>query len=168
MKHLLFAIILLFPALTMNALTAPSKEKDTNKENTFKLLEGKQYMFIAESFSSQKGYTSTVNSYYHLTVNGDSATAYLPFFGRAYSSSMVGEGGIEFDNEMIEYTSELKVKRKEKNNQTQIYIEIKGELDTYRCHLSVSSNGFTSLSVSSNNKQGMSFNGRIKAIEVEK
>lgn len=167
MKRFLFTSILILTVFTLHAFTTPPKDKDTDEENTFELLEGKKYVFIAESYSTQKGYTSTVNSYYHLTVNGDSATAYLPFFGRAYSSSILGDGGIEFDNKMIEYTSELKVKRKEKNNQTHIYIEIKGNVDTYRCHLSVSNNGFTSLSVNSNNKQSMSFNGRIQPIEIE-
>lgn len=160
--------ILLLSFLSFIMLSAHSSDKKEKVEiDMFQLLEGQYYTFEASSITSQKGFNRTLTSNYFLTVNGDSAMAYLPFVGRSYGGAYGGDGAIEFDNLMKEYTSELKVKKKEKNNQTLIMIEVVGEKDIYTCNLSVSKSGNASLTVISNNRQTVSFGGNVVPIEEE-
>ncbi len=133
----------------------------------FQLVEDKCFYFEAESMTSQTGFHKTLTSSYHLTLCGDSAKAYLPYVGRAYSAAYGGDGGIQFDNTLLGYSSELKTKKKEKNNLMLITFKVKSENEIYDVTMSIGKSGFCTVSVRSNNRQSCSYNGHIMPIEKE-
>jgi hypothetical protein len=98
-----------------------------------------------------------LTSDYSLTVRKDSVISYLPYFGRAYTAP-IGKtsGGIEFTSTDFVYTS-----KQNKKGGWQIEIKPNDETDVRQMLLTVSKNGYGSLSVTSNNRQAISFNGYI-------
>jgi hypothetical protein len=103
-----------------------------------------------------------LTSEYDLKVNGDSLTAYLPYFGRAYVAPIdPAKGGIQFTSEQSNYT--LKMKK----NSFEITIVPKNIQEVRQLFLSVSSNGNARLQVISNTRDPISFNGYVEAIKDE-
>lgn len=164
-------LIILMSLLSVVVLGAYSSDKKEKKEKVeidgFALVENKQFVFEAQSMTSQNGVHRSLTTLYDLTMNGDSASAYLPYVGRAYGGAYGGDGAIEFDGPMQDYKIELREKKKEKNNQMMISFIVKGEKDTYTCNLTVSRSGNSSLNVNSNNRQPISFNGQIYEIKED-
>jgi hypothetical protein len=86
--------------------------------------------------------------------------SYMPFFGRAYSGIGYGaDTGLSFKGS----TEKFDIEKKEKN--FQIDVVVKGESDNFYLHLSVAFEGNTSLSISSNNRSTISFQGEITVPE---
>lgn len=154
-------------ALFFLATFVISAQSIGDDKNTFDIVDSKQFVFEAESLTSSSGFHRNLTSYYELRVEGDSASASLPFFGRAYSGAYAGDGGISFDNVMEEYSVELKEKKKEKNNVTYIKFSVRGENDNFNCTLSTTSSGTASLTINSTNRQTISYMGTVREIEAE-
>ena len=84
----------------------------------------------------------------------------MPFFGRAYSAVAYGnDTGFSFKGKPEKFTTE-KSKRS-----FQINALVKGEADIFRLFLSVGSEGSASLSISSDNRSTISYQGEIFAPE---
>lgn len=160
-----YTLLSFFLITSVFVIEAKNKKEPTEELDFFALVDSQMFTFEAESLTSTRGFSRSLNSSYDMTIHGDSATAYLPYFGRAYSASFSGEGGIIFDDITTEYQVSLKEKKKEKNNTKYVSFKVKGEYETYVCDLSVGKSGYANLSVRSNNKQGVSFRGVIIPIE---
>lgn len=160
-----YTLLSFFLITSVFVVEAKNEKEKTEDIDIFELVDSQMYTFEAESLTSTRGFNRSLNSSYDMTMHGDSATAYLPYFGRSYSASFSGEGGIVFDNIMTEYEVSLKEKKKEKNNTKYVSFKVKGEHETYNCDLSVGKSGYANLSIRSNNKQGISFRGTIVPIE---
>ena len=70
-------------------------------------------------------------------------------------------GGIKFDGEMM--NKEIKVKKKK----VILSFKMKAPGDQYSCFLTITPSGSATLSISSNNKSSISYNGAVTAIEEE-
>lgn len=156
-----FSALALFFLVTF-VISAQNKDTDTN---IFEIIDSKQFVFEAESLTSSSGFHKNLTTHYELRVDRDSVSASLPFFGRAYSGAYAGDGGISFDNVMEEYSVELKEKKKEKNNVTYIKFTVKGDNDYFNCTLRASSSGTSSLTITSTNRQTISYMGTIIKLE---
>ena len=95
---------------------------------------------------------------YSVRISGDSSLVYLPYFGRAYSAPMNGEGGIIITNIMDDY----KVSYNEKKKGYFIDFTAKGMNDTYRFSVTVWTNGSVSFQVTSNNRQSIGYSGYLR------
>ncbi len=94
---------------------------------------------------------------YELKVTPDSIIAYLPYYGRSYSAPVnPSDGGIKFISKKFDYKSS-----KGKKGNWNIDLDIKDASESYRLNLNISENGYGSLSVNSNNKQSISYQGYI-------
>ncbi len=125
-----------------------------------KLINDKNFRFEATSLNAQRGfYKSLVGDNYYLEVNGEDTKAYLPYVGRAFSSST--DGAVKFENKTIE--AETKFKKKEKDKYDQIYLsyKVKGNNETYDVSISVGKTGMATVSVRSNLRQSCNYNGKI-------
>lgn len=162
-------VMILISVFLLSSLNTFAKEKKEKKEATdgFALVDSGQYEFVAQSMTSQKGAYRALTTIYTVVINDSTSTGYLPYIGRAHSGAYGGDGAIEFDNKMLNYKIELKERKKEKNNQKLVSYEIKGKNDTYTLRFTISKTGNTSLSVSSNNRQPVSFQGTLQEIEVK-
>jgi uncharacterized protein DUF4251 len=147
--------VLLFLSFVTITVTAAAQEK---KEDKIKRIVGEQnYVFVAQLVNPQNGRSRNLNTLdYTLTVRKDSVISYLPYFGRAYSAPInSSDGGIKFTSTQFDYINSPK------GNKWQITIKPKDGTDVQQMYLDIFDNGNATLQVTSNNRQGISFNGYI-------
>jgi len=167
--------------MTAVLLTGIQAFAQTDKATTTKLVNAQNFVFnattampmanaeinaiLSQMPGGQGGGVIQLNgSSYQLLVEKDSLSAYLPYFGRAYTPTMnSNDSGIKFNS--TEFTYETK--RKKKGNWV-ITIKPKNAIDAQVLTLNVSENGYASLNVNSNNKQSISFNGYISEPKQDK
>lgn len=137
----------------VKAAAALQKQKEIDA-----LIDSKNFVFDAEK-AIPLGYRFILldrNSYF-VKFTADQVNADLPFFGRAYSAPYGKSGGINFEGK----PENVQVEKKKKS-----YIvkaTVRGKDDVYNLLFSVFFNGSTSLSVSSNNRASITFDGVIRA-----
>jgi hypothetical protein len=137
----------------VKAAAALQKQKEIEA-----LIESRNFVFDAEK-AIPLGYRFILldhNSYF-VNFTAEKATAELPFFGRAFSAPYGGDGGIKFEGK----PENVQVEKKKKSYI--IKATVKGKDDVFNLLFSVFFNGSTSLSISSNNRASISYDGVIRA-----
>jgi len=165
-------------SLTILCSFAIQAYAQTNKETTAKIVEQKSFVFVASSaiplngtevlkvLGSMSGGNAggTVNltgGNYDLKITPDSIISYLPFYGRAYNASFdPNENGHRFTTKDFTY----KMVNRKKGG-WDIIVNTKDVKDNARMNLNISENGYATLSVVSNNKQSITYNGYLKEID---
>lgn len=163
------------------ALISISATAQTDKATTTKIVAAKTYTFVARSasplnssdiskvMSKMPGGTGsgTINlneTYYEVKVSPDSVVAYLPYFGRSFSAPIgQNEGGVKFNSKKFEYKS-----TKGKKRGWDIIIETKDVNENYRLVLNIGDEGYATLSLNSNVKQSITYQGYLKENEKKK
>jgi hypothetical protein len=147
---------LMIAMVALPAALQAQEEKD--KQEVIKsLIESKQYVFKAQTALPSRGRTRPLNTEFDLRVSGDSLISYLPYFGRAYSAPInPSQGPLNFTSTDFDY----KVSDRKKGG-WDIDIRPKDVQDPRQMSLRVFDNGSASLTVTSNNRQPISFNGFI-------
>jgi hypothetical protein len=124
------------------------------------LLNSKTFVFNATRALPQGGKSINLTSSYDVKFSPDLVESNLPYYGRAYSGvGYGGDAGMKFEGKSEEFT----VTKGKKNYS--IDAVVKGNNDTYRLSLTVSFEGSGSLSITSNNRSFISYNGDITAPE---
>ncbi len=156
-------IVLMLLAFTLQGLEAQEsrrerrniREKEKAEEIT-KLIDQRNLRFVAQFAHPMAGGSIHLTSEYTLDVAGDSISAWLPFFGRAYSVEYGGrDGGIKFNEKAV--STEWKSEKKG----TRAIMEVKAPRDNYRLNLQITAAGYATLDISSNNRQSIRFSGII-------
>jgi hypothetical protein len=158
-------------ALSVIALNASAQ---TDKATTNRIIDGKNYVFVATNAmplnstdinnimskmqgGNTGGNISLTGGNYDVEVSSDSLIVYLPYYGRAYSASMNSDdNGYRFKSKKFTYET-----TKRKKGGWEIVINTKDVRDNVRMTLSISENGYGTLSVISNNRQSISYNGYL-------
>jgi len=135
------------------------QERELQKQNETKaLIDSQNFVFEAQKATPQGGRLLQLDyNTYFLKFNADNTTCDLPFFGRAYNVGYNGDGGIKFEGK----PENIKVETK-KNN-TILKATVKGNSDVYDLTFSIFYNGSTTLSVNSNNRAPINYDGIIYA-----
>jgi hypothetical protein len=157
---LFLTMSLLFAAIVLPAAAFGQKsKKDSIQVATITaLVESKHYIFKARSVTPMGGRMRQLTSDYGLKVSHDTIISDLPYFGRAYSTTMnSSDAGIQFTSKDFEYV----VTPKKKGNGWDINIKFKDTKDVKQMQLSIFDNGSSSLQVISNSRQSISFDGDI-------
>jgi len=156
--------------------TGYSQENTTKKSKDEKRLEkqkeieamvnAKEFVFVARTAlpSGMKSVNLTTNTNY-VKFQPDLIDSYMPYFGKAYSGiGYGGDTGLKFKDKPEVFDV---VKKKKAY---QIDVTVKTSNDLFRLSLSVGFEGSTSMSVVSNNRSTISYQGEISAPEkpVEK
>lgn len=149
------------PAYTQDA----KKDKDAAKIAAIKdLVDSQNYVFIAQTALPLSGNTRQLTSDYDLKITKTNIVSYLPYFGRAYSVPIdPTKGGIQFTSKDFEYTATPRNK-----GGWDVVIKPKDYQDVQQMSLNISSTGYATLSVTSTNRQPISFNGYIRAPRQKK
>jgi hypothetical protein len=127
-------------------------------------IESKHYIFKARTVMPATGGTRQLTSQYDLTVNDDSVVAYLPYFGRAYSATPgKTNDGINFTS--TDFTYNVSPGKK---GGWMIEIKPKDAGDVQQLNLNLSSTGYGTLHVNSQNRQSISFTGKADPIKIKK
>lgn len=170
--------IYLFIAFVFGGMTASAQ---TDKATTARLVEAQNLVFTATSAipmanaevnailnrmqnGSAAGLVQLNGTQYQLKVTKDSLQADLPYYGRAYTASMnPNDSGIKFKSKKFAYDT-----AKKKKSGWTINIKPQDTREVQSMVLSVSENGYASLSVNSNNRQTITFNGYISEPQLPK
>lgn len=121
-----------------------------------KMLSGKDFVFKAQTALPLRGGSRHLTTDYDLRLSGDSLISYLPYFGRAYTAPMASdENGLQFTSTDFSYT----VHKKKKG--WDVTILPRDTREVREMFLSITTSGYGRLQVSSNNRDGISFNGYI-------
>jgi hypothetical protein len=162
MKKLKNIYKLILPMIIVMAVlpaAVQAQDKKDNQEDIKSLVESKNYVFKAQTALPARGRTRPLNTDFDLRVSGDTLISYLPYFGRAYSAPInPSQGPLNFTSTEFDY----KVTDRRKGG-WDIVIMPKDVQDPRQMSLSVFDNGTASLTVTSNNRQPISFNGYITA-----
>jgi hypothetical protein len=138
------------------------EEKEIEQQRqTEALVNSKDFIFIARTAipSGMKSVNLTSNTNY-VKFQPEMIESELPYYGRAYGSvGYGGDSGVKFKGKPDEFS----VVKGKKNFEVQVIY--KGETDKYTLNLTVSYSGSASLSITSNNRSSISYNGEIMAPE---
>ncbi len=165
MKNIkLTALLLFLCAAIVNAQSSKKEEKEKLKEKQYQeileLVKSGNFEFVARKANPQRGRQIDLTTNPNFTrINGKSASADMPYFGRAFSAGYgSSDGGIKFDGQMESYD----VQNNDKKRRVTIKFKVKGTDDTYSCTLIFSAKENATLSVTSNKRQVINYNGFVK------
>ncbi len=163
---------LLITALAFSGLNAVAQ---TDKATTAKIVEAKTYTFVARSVTPlntqdiskvmskmpgamQGGVINLTETYYEVKVTPDSVVAYLPYYGRSFNAPInQDDAGVKFTSKKFNYKS-----TKGKKRGWDTLVETKDAKENYRLAFNISDNGYVTLSLNSNNKQSVTYQGYLK------
>ncbi|MEI8087278.1 MAG: DUF4251 domain-containing protein [Paludibacter sp.] len=146
-------VVLIFITACKTAKIPTEKVQDLNKK-----VESKDFTVEVKYASPSNGGHINLSYGYDLRIKNDSAYAYLPYYGIAYSAPYNGDGGIKFEELMADYTC---VKTK-KLDGWDIHFKVKSKENSYDIRLNMFENGNTTISVNSYNRQSITFYGELK------
>ncbi|WP_163399288.1 DUF4251 domain-containing protein [Flavobacterium fluviatile] len=167
-KIFIFLVVLFsssFPLLGQEKSKKELKaERELQKQKEIEgLINSKNFVFEAQKVMPQGGRMLNLDyNTYFLKFSEDKTTCDLPFFGRGFNVPYGGgDGGIKFEG--VPENIQIEKKKKSYN----IKAVVKGKDDVYNLFLSVFFDGGASLSVNSNNRASISYDGEIHAPKPE-
>jgi len=170
MKRLIFVMLLVIPFLTMQAQNSSSKnqkeskkEKRTKRQNEVKqMLKDRNFVYHPTQANPMSGSTVQLDFSFSAKVQGDTLNSYMPYYGRAYSVEYGSQKGpFDFTLPIKDYTF-----KKDKNG-FMVKFEVKNGQDNIKYNFNISENGYASLTVTSTNRQSISYYGTIEKPEQE-
>lgn len=127
-------------------------------------INNKEFTIDVKYANPSRGSQIYLTSDYDLRVKNDSAFAYLPYFGVAYSAPYnSSEGGIKFSEPMYDYVS---VPNK-KNNGWNIRFKVRSKISEVTILLEVFNNGSSSFMVTSYERDAIRFNGEMNLDSIK-
>lgn len=165
MKNLIVAILSLF-TIQANAQMDKAKVDGAVKSKSFTFVATTALPMnsteINAVLSRMPGATNgaSINlsgANYDLQLKKDSLVAYLPYYGRSFNAP-IGRDDSGFKFTSTQFTVESTPRKK---GGWQVNIISKDTRESVRMSLSISPNGNASLTVNSNNKQSISYNGYL-------
>jgi hypothetical protein len=168
MKTRIFFMILILSVVSATVFSQEKTRKELkaekkleNQKRTEAMVNGKEFVFVPRTAlpSGMKSVNISQNNNF-VKFLPDLIESDLPFFGRGYSASgYTNDTGLKFKGKPETFIVEKKSKT------FQVEATVKGENDSYKLFLSIGLEGNASLSVTSNNRSTMSFDGEITAPE---
>jgi hypothetical protein len=133
------------------------EEQKLEKQKQIALLvESKEFVFLANRMNPQSGESFNLTTEYTVEFHPDLINCFLPFIGRGFSGiGYSGDEGMKFEGKPTIYTIE---------NFKKAYVvkaEVKGKNDTFSMMLTVYFEGSATLSINSNNRSSISYDGVI-------
>jgi len=151
----------IYPVIMVLVFMASCSSTKTTTESTRELnqkVESKDFTVDVNYANPMSGQQIFLTNGYNLRIKNDSAFAYLPYYGVAYSAPYGGDGGIKFSEPMNGYSC----KTNKKSDGWDIYFKVNAKENGYEILLNVFKNGNSTITVNSNNRQSISFYGELK------
>jgi len=147
--------------IVMVFITSCSSLKTTSGiiNEVIQKVQSKDFDIGVNYATPMRGRQLYLNSDYDLRIKNDSAFAYLPYFGIAYSAPYGGDGGIQFAEPMKNYS----VHSTKKSNGWDIWFKIKEKENNYDIFICIFNNGSAMITVNSFNRQSITFDGELKS-----
>lgn len=163
-------IFLLFLFSTSIILSAEAqgqqKAKESGFEKTIALVESNRFLIeVNRAFPLGSKSVDLFSNRGRITITDSIAKGFLPYFGRAFSAIPGEDGGISFDSKMRK--KEVKVKDSKKKKHILYSFTVKGRNDTYQLFLDITSDSSCFVSVRSNRKSQIAYDGIIRPLPGE-
>ena len=153
-KSIALLVIITLALLPGTGLAQNKKDKKAAITN---MVEAQNYVFKAQTALPSIGNTRQLTYDFDLQVSKDSVISDLPYFGRAYSAPInPAESPLHFTSTKFDYAVTTK-----KKGGWNINITPKDVQDPRQLTLTIFDNGSASLTVTSYNRQPISFNGYV-------
>jgi hypothetical protein len=138
--------------------SAAAQEKTEKSNSSIEtLLNSKNFEFIANTAIPLTGATrDLVGSDYSITFTPEMVISNMPFYGRAYSGMAYGrDKGMRFKGKPENFN----ITNSDKGYE--ITVTVKGESDTYVISISAGNSSFATLSISSDDRGTITYQGEI-------
>lgn len=149
---LLICIFIGFVSCSSSKVMSKNEQAKIVKER----VENKHYTIDVNRMIPMNGQSRQLTSSYSLTIKGDTVVSHLPYFGQAYSVPYGGGKGLIFDAPITVYTQSF-----DEKGTAKISFQTRSEDDVYRFNVQIFSNGSSSIQVTPNNRQSISFYGDL-------
>lgn len=153
--------ILVLTAIVILGFSCKAGDSLTKQEVITKLtekIESTNYTFVPQTALPMSGKSISLDYSYSLKVSKDTINSYLPYFGRAYTAPISPtDEGIKFTSKDFDYSV-----TKNKKGIWDVSITTKDTPRKYSLSLSVGDTGYATLVVNENNRQPISFYGKIE------
>ena len=168
MKKLLIISLLIISIVTAYSQETEKKSKKELKaeknakqiEETKALVESKTFVFDARNVNPMNGNSMFLTSEYDVNITSDSIFSYLPYYGVAYSASYGGTDSPMIFNKPFETFNIEKIKKG-----YLVKVTVKNGSDRLVFSFFISETGSTTLSLSSTNRQSITYYGDIVKTE---
>lgn len=169
MKTKVSILVVLVSFLSFQGFAQEKSKKELKAERELQeqieihaLLDAKDFVFDAEKLYPQSGRMIILDyNTYFLKFTSENVKCDLPFFGRGFNVGYGSDGGIKFEGK----PENIKIEQTKKKYT--IKATVKGEKDVYDLFFTIFFDGGTSLSVNSNNRSSISYDGKIRAPKSE-
>lgn len=160
-NHWLFlklSAFMLVVSVSLVHCSSSKKSVDLTGDDVSKMVNNKNFVFVAEQVNPLRGRSRQLTSEYDVTLKNDSLVSYLPYFGRAYQAPMdPSQGGIQFTSTNFSYSS-----TPNKKGGWIVNIIPKDYQAVQHLTFTIFENGNASLSVTNTSRDPISFSGRIR------
>ena len=156
-KLFLFMIAAAVAVVTVSACGAAmtAADKAALEQAVQDNLANKDYTILIQLMIPSAGPTRAVSNY-SIKVSGDTLVSYLPFIGRAYNLPYGGGKGLDFTARINDYHDITNA-----GGGHDIVINVANDEDVFVYTLNVSASGSAFLSVSSRNRERISYTGEM-------
>ncbi len=164
MKNILILVLIFL--LTMN-VSSQETQKKTKKElkaekkeqqmqEVKEIVESKNFVFDARNANPMNGRSITLTSDYNVKITNDSIYSYLPYYGVSHSAVYGGTESPMIFNQPFESITTENLKKG-----YLVKVVVKNNSDRLDFSFNISFSGSTSLTVSSMNRQTISYYGEV-------
>jgi hypothetical protein len=160
-------IALIYPDLFAQEPAKSRKERRTERqekrmEEVEKMIEDTSFVFTPSHAMPLGGGSIQLSYTFEAEINSDSIYSYLPFYGVAYHIEYGGR------NSAFDFSLPLeKYEMEEDEKGYRISLEVKNKMDYITYSFQISELGYSTLNVTSTNRQAISYYGRIEKPEQE-
>jgi hypothetical protein len=156
------SFLIVLSVFVLNSSFAQSAKRKAKEAKTAaevkSMIDQKSYVFIAQFVQPMRGGSRYVTPDYDFKVGKDSLEAYLPYFGRAFVAPInPDDAGMKFTATKFDY------KVVTNKNGWDISIKPTDAKDVRIVRISISTNGYATLQITSNNRDPISYQGYIEA-----
>jgi hypothetical protein len=130
--------------------------KNERAQAVKKQIEDRHYKIQVNRMLPMSGRARELTTTYSLTIKGDTINSHLPYFGTAYSIPYGGGQGLVFEAPVTAYSMNFDAK-----GTADISIQTRSEDDNYTYRLQIFENGSTTIHVTPNNRQAITFYGNV-------
>jgi hypothetical protein len=159
LRNIVILLLIVSAGSSVSNAQTKTNKKEAKLAAVKQKVDTRHYTFNADYVLPMRGGARQLTTEYDLRVTPDSVISFLPYFGQAYLDVPYNptDGGIKFTSTKFEY----KVDERKKGG-WEITINPKDVKNIQRLVIDISTDGYASLSVTSTNKDFISYNGALK------
>lgn len=159
LQYVSAAIILLTVMNKTVAQDSKTEKRNQKRIEVHAMVESRNFNFVPNSFNSMNGGIKQVTADYSVKLNGNNLVCYLPYIGRAYIAPInSSDNPMDFTSNSFTY-----VANPSKNKGWDISIKPLDHKSINQLSFRIFDNGSASLSVTSINRDPITYQGYLEA-----